>query len=106
MRVLCSDNDPRSADADLIAVAAGRPASALGVPQRASDDADPVATVYGQPVIAVIAVADGVEGLRTAAARALRASRPGESIAWAVDQSSPVALSEQVRALAEGAVMA
>jgi leucyl aminopeptidase len=105
MDVVCSDNDPRSAGASLIAVAAGPGASALGAPERASADADPVAIVYGEPSIAVIAVGSGADGLRTAAARAVRAGGPGESVAWALDPSATVALADQVRALAEGAVI-
>ena len=106
--VTLSTSDPRSADADLIAVAAGPQATALGAPARASLDADPVAIVYTDgPPLAVIAVGPGVEGLRTAAARAVRDCRagPGETVAWALDRSSPVAIDDQLRALAEGAVL-
>jgi leucyl aminopeptidase len=108
MDVRLSTHDPRSADADLIAVAAGPRATALGAPARASLDADPVAIVYTDgPPLAVIAVGPGVEGLRTASARAIRACGPGvdQTVAWALDPSSPVALSEQLHALAEGAVL-
>jgi hypothetical protein len=108
MDVRVTTNDPRSAGADLIAVAAGAPATALGAPARASLDADPVAIVYTDgPPLAVIAVGPGVEGLRTAAARAVRDGRagPGETVAWALDRSSPVAIGDQLRALAEGAVL-
>jgi leucyl aminopeptidase len=105
LQIGCSDDDPRSVGAQLIAVAAGSGASALGVPERASADAEPVAIVYGEPSIAVIAVAPGVDGLRTAAARAMRARSAGESIAWALDPRSPTISIEQVRALAEGAVL-
>jgi leucyl aminopeptidase len=105
VHVHCSDDDARRAGVNLIAVAAGAGASALGAPERASADADPVAIVYGEPSIAVIAVAPGVDGLRTAAARAVRARGADESVAWALDPSSPVALESQVAALAEGAVI-
>jgi leucyl aminopeptidase len=108
MDVRVSTYDARSVDADLIAVAAGAPAIALGAPARASRDADPVALVYTDgPPLAVIAVGPGVEGLRTAAARAVRDCRagPGETVAWALDRSSPVAIGDQLRALAEGAVL-
>ena len=91
-----------------MAVAAGPQATALGAPARASVDADPVAIVYTDgPPLAVIAVGPGAEGLRTAAARAVRACGPGvdQTVAWALDPSSPVALPEQLRALAEGAVL-
>ena len=122
MHVQLSAHDPRSVGPDLIAVAAGAPATELGAPERASADADPVATVYTDgPPLAVIAVGQGVEGLRTAAARVVRACRSslgpasasgsgsgsgsGATVAWALDRSSPVPASEQVRALAEGAVL-
>ena len=44
-------------------------------------------------------------GVRTAAAVAVRAARPGESVVWALDASSALAPADQVRALAEGAVL-
>jgi leucyl aminopeptidase len=95
-------------DADLIAVAAGGPAaSELGVPERAAADADPVAIAYRDDLapLAVIALEPDTEGLRTAAARAVRAGRNGAIVAWALDSSLPIALEEQVHALAEGAVI-
>lgn len=93
--------------ADLVAVAAGPLASELGAPARAVADADPVAVVYrdaGAP-LAVVALEPDVEGLRTAAARAVRACRGGGTVAWALDPALPVAITDQVRALAEGAVL-
>jgi leucyl aminopeptidase len=105
MDVLCNTSEPASAGADLIAVAAGVRARALGVSQRACEDADPVALVYGDPTIVVVATGPGMDGLRTAAARAVRTARPDETIAWALDPASPVAPGDQVRALAEGAVL-
>jgi leucyl aminopeptidase len=99
---------PESVDADLVAIAAGAQALELGVPERAIADADPVATVFRQsdrPLI-VVALDPSVEGLRTAAARAVRACRRGgETVAWAVDSSLGLALEDQVRGLAEGAVI-
>ena len=53
----------------------------------------------------MVALEPGVDGLRTAAARAVRACRGGGTVAWALDPSLPVAVKEQVRALAEGAVI-
>jgi leucyl aminopeptidase len=99
--------DPDTTGADLVAVAVGRRASELGVPERAAADANPVATVYREPgaPLAVIALEPSVEGLRTAAARAVRACRGGGKVAWALDSALPVPLDEQVRALAEGAVI-
>jgi leucyl aminopeptidase len=99
--------DVDSVGADLVAVAVGERASQLGVPERAITDAGPVATVYRKsgPPLVVIALEPDVEGLRTAAARAIRACRNGGIIAWALDPSLPLTLEEQVRGLAEGAVI-
>jgi leucyl aminopeptidase len=55
--------------------------------------------------LAIVALEPDVEGLRTAAARAVRACRGGGTVAWALDTSLPVAARDQVRALAEGAVI-
>src|ERR1700755_338059 len=66
MDVLCNTSEPASVGADLVAVAAGAGARALGVSQRACEDADPVALVYGAPTIAVVATGPGIDGLRTA----------------------------------------
>ncbi|MBV8943067.1 MAG: leucyl aminopeptidase family protein [Solirubrobacterales bacterium] len=109
MRVELTAGDPDATSADLVA-AAGARAVALGAPERAMMDADPVAIVYRDPPhpgphLAVVACEADVEGLRTAAARAVRACRGGGTVAWALDPSVPVPLVEQVRALAEGAVI-
>jgi leucyl aminopeptidase len=105
MRVEVSAADPRGVGADLIA-AAGPRASELGAPERAVADADPVAIVYGADApLAVVAVEPDTDGLRTGAARAARACRDGGTVAWALDASFPVPIEEQVRALAEGAVI-
>ena len=68
-------------------------------------EADPVAMVYtdGTP-LAVVALEPGVDGLRTAAARAVRACRSGGTVAWALDAVA-ARVEDQVRALAEGAVI-
>jgi leucyl aminopeptidase len=105
-----STADPDAVGADLVAVAVGQRASELGVPARAAADAKPVAVVYrdhadARAPLAVIALEPGAEGLRTAAARAVRACRGGGKVAWALDSALPIALNEQVRALAEGAVI-
>jgi leucyl aminopeptidase len=55
--------------------------------------------------LAVVAVAPDTDGLRTGAARAVRACRTGGTVAWALDASLPVPVEDQVRALAEGAVI-
>src|SRR3954447_20870114 len=90
--------DPYEAGADLVA-AAGERALALGAPARAVEDADPVATVYAAAGrLAVVRLEPGADGLRTAAARAVRACRHGGTVAWAVDPSLPVSVEAQVRA--------
>jgi leucyl aminopeptidase len=105
MRVEVGGADPRAVGADLIA-AAGARASELGAPSRAIADADPVAMVYGDDaLLAVVTLDPDAEGLRTAAARAVRACRTGGTVAWALDASLSVPVEEQVRALAEGAVI-
>jgi leucyl aminopeptidase len=105
MKVEVTAADPVAIGADLVA-AAGAPAAELGAPERAVADADPVAMVYtaGAP-LAVVALEPGADGLMTAAARAVRAARDGGTVAWALDASLPVPVEEQVRALAEGAVI-
>jgi leucyl aminopeptidase len=57
------------------------------------------------PPLAVVAREPDVDGMRTAAARAVRACRGGGTVAWALDASLPVPVEDQVRALAEGAVI-
>jgi leucyl aminopeptidase len=106
MHVEVNAGDPYATGADLVATAAGVRASELGAPERALADADPVAIVFtdGAP-LAVVALEPGVDGLRTGAARAVRACRGGGTVAWALDPSLPLPVEEQVRALAEGAVI-
>jgi leucyl aminopeptidase len=106
MDIEVTAGDPLGVGADLVA-AAGARAVELGAPDRAPADADPVAITYtadGAP-LAVVALEPGADGLRTAAARAVRACRGGGTVAWALDASLPVSAEEQVRALAEGAVI-
>ena len=99
--------DPEGVGADLVAVAPGAQAAALGAPERAMADADPVAVVYrdARAPLAVVAAEPDSDGLRTAAARAVRACRGGGTVAWMLDKSLPLANAEHVRALAEGAVL-
>src|SRR4051795_8662452 len=106
MHVELSAGEPSAVGADLTAAAVGARAAELGAPERATADADPVAMVYtdGAP-LAVVALQPEVDGLRTAAARAVRACRGGGTVAWALDASLPLSLEEQVHALAEGAVL-
>jgi leucyl aminopeptidase len=106
MHVELSAGEPSEIGADLVAVAAGARAVQLGAPERAIAEADPVATVFTTtPPLAVVALEPGVDGLRTAAARAVRACRGGGTVAWALDASLPLPLEDQVHALAEGAVI-
>jgi leucyl aminopeptidase len=106
VQVEVTAGDPQAVPADLVAAPAGARASELGAPARAAADADPVAIVYTDDApLAVVALVPDVEGLRSAAARAVRACRGGGTVAWAFDPSLPVAAEEQVRALAEGAVI-
>ncbi len=106
MHVEVTARAPGATGADLIASGAGARAAELGAPSRALAEADPVAIVYtdGAP-LAVVASEPDVEGLRTAAARAVRACRTGGTVAWALDPSLPVSIAEQVSALTEGAVL-
>ncbi len=106
MHVELSAGEPFTIEADLVAVAAGPRALELGAPERAVTQADPVAMVFTTtPALAVVALEPGAEGLQTAAARAVRACRGGGTVAWALDASLPLSAEEQVRALAEGAVI-
>jgi len=106
MHVEVAAGDPSTVGADLVATAVGARASELGAPERAVAEADPVAMVYTDAApLAVVALEPGVDGLRTAAARAVGACRGGGTVAWALDASLPLPVDEQVRALAEGAVI-
>jgi leucyl aminopeptidase len=106
MHVEVTAGDPYAIGADLVAAAVGARAWELGAPERAVADADPVAIVYSDAApLAVVALEPDVEGLRTGAARAVRACRGGGTVAWALDASLPVPVEQQVRALAEGAVV-
>src|SRR5215207_6997768 len=106
MRVEVTTGEPSGIGADLVAAAAGARAAQLGAPERAIAEADPVAIAYTAAApLAVVALEPDSEGLRTAAARAVRACRGGGTVAWALDASLPLPADEQVRALAEGAVI-
>ena len=108
---------PAELEADILAIAAG---GALvqeldplfgGRLARAAAEADPVAIVHvaselpARRVAAVQVAAPDAEGLRTAAARAVRAHRGGGTVAWALDGSLPLGPREQVQALVEGAIL-
>jgi leucyl aminopeptidase len=110
MNVEVTADDPHAIGADLVAVAVGARAAALGAPERALAEADPVAVVYPQTgdtraPLAVVALEPDLEGLRTAAARAIRACRGGGTVTWALDSTLPLPVEEQVGALAQGAVI-
>ncbi len=106
MQVEVTEADPGAVGADLVAAAVGAPASRLDAPERAVAEADPIAIVYRDRIpLAVLALTPDVEGLRTAAARAVRACRGGGTVAWAFDPSLPLSVEEHVRALTEGAVL-
>ncbi len=106
MYVEIDARDPYAIGADLVAVAAGSRAAELGVAEGPVVDGDPVAIVHTDAArVAVLALEPGLEGLRTAAARAVRAGRGGGTVAWAFDGSLPLPAEDQVRALAEGAVI-
>jgi len=109
--------EPAELEADLLAVAAG---GALvqeldprfgGRLARAAADADPVAIVHvagelpARRVAAVAVDALDAEGLRTAAARAVRAHHGGGTVAWALDESLALGAGSQVQALVEGAIL-
>ncbi|HEY6762168.1 MAG TPA: leucyl aminopeptidase family protein [Baekduia sp.] len=109
--------EPTEVEADVLALAAGGlrvrelDRRFEGRLSRAAADADPVAVLpVGDELparrVAVVAL-DGSDpdDLQTAAARAVRAQRGGGTLAWALDESVPVALYRQVRAVVEGAVL-
>jgi leucyl aminopeptidase len=106
MHVELSAGEPSAIGADLVAVAAGARAVELGAPERAVTHADPVAMVFTTTSpLAVVALDPDIDGVRTAAARAVRACRGGGTVAWVLDASLPLPVEDQVRALAEGAVI-
>ena len=109
MHVQLSTGAPESVSADWIAVCTGSGAAELGISDQVAAVADPLAivqTAASSTPIALVAAGPGADGLRTAAARAVRTAAPGQTIAWAFDRSSPIAGAEQLRAVAEGAVIA
>src|SRR4051794_9347262 len=116
MNVELTMTAPTEVEADVLALVAG----GLGVRRldapfegrlvRSAADADPIAFVQvGRELrarrIALVAT-DGLdpEDLRTAAARVIRASRGASTVAWALDDTLPMAEYRQVQAIVEGAV--
>jgi leucyl aminopeptidase len=108
---------PASVEADLLALAtSGKRLQDLdalleGRLATAAADADPVAVVQvaGELAahrVAAVAIDDvNAEGLRTAAARAVRAHSGARAVAWAFDPSLPVDEVDQIQAVVEGAVL-
>jgi leucyl aminopeptidase len=116
MTVEISPTPPEEVEADVLVLAAGgghvrRLDPAFdGRLARAAAEADPIAVL---PVarelrarrIAVVTVDEShPDGLRTAAAQAVRAARGG-TVAWALDDWVAMAAERQVQALVEGAVL-
>src|SRR6185312_11269189 len=117
MKVELTTAKPGEVEADVLALAAG----GLGVRRldahfegrlvRSAADADPIAVVQvGHELRArsIALVATGgldPEDLRTAAARVVRAHSGLGTIAWALDDTLPMAEYRQVQAIVEGAVL-
>src|SRR3954470_8365556 len=109
--------EPADVEADVLALAAGglrvRELDRLfeGRLLGAAAYADPVSVVHvGRELraqrVAVVALEEREpEGLRTAAARAVRALQGTGTVAWVLDESLPFALYRQVQAVVEGAVL-
>jgi len=117
MNVELTATHPTEVEADVVALVAG----GLGVRRldgpfegrlwRSAADADPIAFVQvgreiRAPRVALVAT-DGLdpEDLRTAAARVVRATRGAATVAWAIDDTLPMAEYRQVQAIVEGAVL-
>ena len=117
MRIELTSEEPAGVEADVLAVAAaGARLPELdglldGRLARAAADADPLAVVYvgdevaARRVVAISLDEHGPDGLRTAAARAVRAQRGGGAVAWALDESLAIDADDQIRALVEGATL-
>src|SRR5919108_3471142 len=108
---------PAEVEADTVALVADsllvRKLDALfeGRLARSAADADPIAVVQvGRELRArriLLVATDGLdpEDLRTAAARAVRASRGTATVAWAVDDTLPMTEERQLQSVVEGAVL-
>src|SRR4051794_38526920 len=117
MNVEVTATAPTEIEADVVALTAG----SLGVRRldalfegrlvRSAADADPIAFVHvGRELRArriLLVATDGLdpEDLRTAAARAVRATRGTGSLAWAIDDTLPMAEERQLQSIVEGAVL-
>jgi hypothetical protein len=108
---------PAEIEADTLALVAGgllvRKLDSLfeGRLSRSAADADPITVVQvGRELRArrvLLVATDGVdpEDLRTAAARAVRASRGTGTVAWALVDTLPMAEERQLQSIVEGAVL-
>src|SRR3954454_19231456 len=117
MNVEVTSTAPAEVEADTLALVAGgllvRKLDALfeGRLTRSAADADPIAVVHvGRELRArriLLVATDGLdpEHLRTATARAVRASRGTGSLAWALDDTLPMAEERQLQTIVEGAVL-
>jgi leucyl aminopeptidase len=117
MNVEITAAEPAEVEADVLALAAGGLAVRQLDPRfegrlvRAAAEADPVAVVHvgrelrAQRVALVALDEHDPQGLRTAAARAVRACHGAGTVAWALDETLPYALYRQMRAVVEGAVL-
>src|SRR3954467_6995028 len=117
MNVEVTSTAPAEVEADTLALVAGgllvRKLDALfeGRLTRSAADADPIAVVHvGRELRArriLLVATDGLdpEHLRTATARAVRASRGTGALAWALDDTLPTAEGRQLQTIVEGAVL-
>ena len=117
MNVELTAAGPAEVEADVLAVAVGGTRVQELDPRfggrlaRAAAEADPVAIVHvGSELparrVALVTVDEpGAEGLRTAAARAVRAHAGGGTVAWALDDAPALGTAQQVQALVEGAIL-
>jgi leucyl aminopeptidase len=117
MKVEVTADGPAEIEADTLALVAGgllvRKLDALfeGRLTRSASDADPIAVVQvGRELRArriLLVATDGLDpdDLRTAAARAVRASRGTATVAWALDDTLPMTEERQLQAVVEGAVL-
>jgi leucyl aminopeptidase len=117
MNIELTSADPAEVEADVLALAAGGllvrqlDARFEGRLSHAAADAQPVTVVpvarelRAQRVALVAADEVDPDGVRTAAARAIRAHRGAGTVAWALDDSLPFAPYRQVQAVVEGAVL-
>jgi leucyl aminopeptidase len=117
MNVEVTSTGPAEIEADTLALVGGgllvRKLDALfdGRLTRSAAGADPIAIVQvGRELRArqiLLVATDGVdpEDVRTAAARAVRASRGTATVAWALDDTLPMTEERQLQAVVEGAVL-